>query len=243
MFLIGNRFVDHLAQAHHVLQTVNHPGFGRRPVASRTPSLLIVGFDAFRQVEMRDEPHVGLVDAHTESNRRHHDHAIIAQKPLLVGGAHARVEPRMVGQGRMTLRGKPHRSFLDLAARHAIHDARATRLSGEKMRKLLARIGTRAHGVADVRAIEAADKPVWIFKRQTHRDVGTGTLVSRRRQCHARHTGEVLAQLAQREVVLPKIVSPLRDTVRLVNRDQYRVRADQLGERFSLQNSLGRDIE
>src|SRR5690606_41264003 len=41
----------------------------------------------------------------------------------------------------------------------------------------------------------------------------------RRRERDARHAGKALAQPVQREVVLPKVMSPLRYAVRFVDRD------------------------
>jgi hypothetical protein len=38
---------------------------------------------------MRDEAHVGLVDAHAEGDRRHHDHAVLAQEARLVAARSA----------------------------------------------------------------------------------------------------------------------------------------------------------
>jgi hypothetical protein len=36
---------------------------------------------------VRDEAHVGLVDAHAEGDRRDHHHAVLAQEAALVGRA------------------------------------------------------------------------------------------------------------------------------------------------------------
>src|SRR5674476_1505125 len=51
---------------HDVGQAIGHPGAGRLAVAARAAGLLIIGLDALGQIEMRDEAHVRLVDAHAE---------------------------------------------------------------------------------------------------------------------------------------------------------------------------------
>ena len=47
---------------------------------------------------MGDESHVGLVDAHAERDRRHHDDTVFAKEALLRAPAHTRVESRVIRQ-------------------------------------------------------------------------------------------------------------------------------------------------
>ena len=79
--------LDHLALLHDVLQPVRQPGRRRQAVAPGPAGLLVVALDRLRQVEVGDEPHVGLVDAHPERDRRDHDQAVLAQEAGLVGRA------------------------------------------------------------------------------------------------------------------------------------------------------------
>jgi hypothetical protein len=93
-FLAGlGRFVDHLAQQHHVAEAVGHPGLGRQAVAAGAAGFLVVALDRLGQVEVGDEAHVGLVDAHAEGDRRDHHDAVLAQEAALVRGARSCVMP------------------------------------------------------------------------------------------------------------------------------------------------------
>ncbi len=74
---------------HDVLQAVDHPRLGRFAVATGAAGFLIVGLDALRQIEMRDEAHVGFVDAHAERDGRDDHHRVVAQKAVLIRGAFA----------------------------------------------------------------------------------------------------------------------------------------------------------
>ncbi len=158
MLLVGRRFVDHLTQPHHVLQAVDHPRLRRLAVAPGAAGLLIVGFDALRQIQMRDEAHVRLVDAHAEGNRRHHDHAVLALEARLMSLAHFGREPRVIRHGGEAFLFEPCRGLLDLRARHAVDDARLAAEVVEKAPQLASRIGLHADRVADVGSIEAADE-------------------------------------------------------------------------------------
>jgi hypothetical protein len=53
---------------HDVAEAVGHPRVGGRAVAAGAAGLLVIALDALRQVEVRDEAHVGLVDAHAEGD-------------------------------------------------------------------------------------------------------------------------------------------------------------------------------
>ena len=84
---------------HHVGQAVGHPGVGRQAVAAGAAGLLVVALDALGQVEVRDEAHVGLVDAHAEGDGRDHHDAVLAQEAVLVLRARVRgVQAGVVGQ-------------------------------------------------------------------------------------------------------------------------------------------------
>ena len=120
---LGLALVDHAALVDHVGQAVGHPGIGRRAVAAGAAGLLVVALDVLRQVEVGDEAHVGLVDAHAEGDGRDHDDAVLAQEAVLVAAAHAGVQPGVVGQRGEALVGQPGGGFLDLLARLAVDDA------------------------------------------------------------------------------------------------------------------------
>ena len=53
-------------------------------VAAGAAGLLVVALHRLRQVQVRDEPDVGLVDAHAERDGGHHHQAGLAQEPRLV---------------------------------------------------------------------------------------------------------------------------------------------------------------
>ena len=120
---VGLALGQHLAQQHHVLQAVAEPGVGGQAVAAGAAGLLVVGLERLRQVEVRHEPHVRLVDAHAEGDGRHHDQAVLAQEALLVHAAHLGAQARVVGQGGDAVVGKERRRLLGAPAREAVDDA------------------------------------------------------------------------------------------------------------------------
>ena len=72
---------------------------------------------------MSDEPHVGLVDAHAESDRGDDDHAVLGEELLLGGAAHLGGQAGMIGERAATLRRQPSGRLVDGLAAEAIDDA------------------------------------------------------------------------------------------------------------------------
>ena len=73
---------------------------GRQSVAPRATGLLIVGFDAARQIIVDDEAQIGLVDSHTESIRRNDNrnftrHECLLNRSALVAGQAGMVEGQL----------------------------------------------------------------------------------------------------------------------------------------------------
>ena len=123
---IAGTLVDEPPLLHDISEAVRHPGQRRLAVAARAARLLVVPLDRLRQIDVRDEPDIGLVDAHAERDRRDHHDAVVAQEPGLIGRAHRRVEPRVVRQRVDALRAQILRRLLDGLAAERIDDAGGT---------------------------------------------------------------------------------------------------------------------
>ena len=114
---------DHLPLLHDVGQAVGHPRGGGQAVASGASGLLVVALDALRQVEVRDEPHVGLVDAHAERDGGDHHDAVLAEEARLVGRPHRRRQAGVVRQGGDALLAQCFGRLLHRLPRQAVDDA------------------------------------------------------------------------------------------------------------------------
>ena len=120
--------VDHLTQGDHVLQAVHHPGVRGFAVAPGAARLLVIGLHALGQIQMGDEAHVRLVDAHAEGDGGADDDPVLAQKTRLVPPANLGGQAGMVGQGREPLFPEEGRRALHLLARQAVDDARIAQM-------------------------------------------------------------------------------------------------------------------
>ena len=87
LHLFAGALLNAFAQNHPVIEPVAEPAGGRQAVAAGAAGFLIEMLHALRHVQMRHKAHIGLVDAHAESHRGHHNHAVVAGEAALVGFA------------------------------------------------------------------------------------------------------------------------------------------------------------
>ena len=240
------RLRDPLAQLHDVLKAIGHPRVGRFPVAPRAARFLIIGLNCFRQIEVGDKAHVGLVDAHAERHCRDNDDAVLVQELCLHAGADVRFKPGMIGQRQPPLGVEPRRRLFDRLARQAVDDTGIARVLGlKKLPELFPCAGGPHLGdrVADVGAIETRDETGRIFERQFGHDLLAGTLVCRCRQRDAWYAREAFGQDLELAILGPEVVPPLRHAVRFVDGEQRHLVLRQHVERAFLHEAFRCDVQ
>ncbi len=246
---IAGTLVDHAALLHHVLETVGEPRRRGQPVAAGTPRLLVVALDRFRQVDMGDEADVGLVDAHSERDRRDDHDAVFAEEALLRAATHTGVEARVVRHGVDAVGDEERRKLLGGRAGERVDDARhrfargIPPLAAHEVEQLPAHVDLGRDAVLDVGTIEARHEVPRAVEREPCGDLAVRRLGGGGRERDARHVGPALGELRQREVVGAEVVTPLGDAVRLVDREEgdaplFEEALDRLGI-----EPLWRDVE
>ena len=169
---------------------------------------------------MRHEAHIGLVDAHAERDRGDHHDAVLAQEPGLIRRAHGGVEPGVIRQRVDALGAQELGGLLDALAAQRVDDSRGPRrLRADEREQLLARFDLRVDAVLDVGPVEARDEVLRVGQLQALGDLPVSRVGCRGGQGDARNPRELLAEVAEREVVGAEVVAPLRHAVRFVDRD------------------------
>ena len=193
---------------------------------------------------MRDKAHVGLVDSHAERHRRDDNDPLLAHEALLMAGAGLGRQAGMVGHGGAPLPGQEFGRLPDGAAGHAIDDAGvAGMLVLDKAQKVVARAALRHDAIEQVRPVVTGGEQRRSFEMQTLDDVATGRLVGGRGQRDQRRLRKAVFQDAERLVVAAEIVAPLRDAMRLVDREQRDLHAAEQVQRMWQREALGGDIQ
>ena len=144
-------------------------------VAACTASLLIVAFEAFRYVVVNDETHIGLVDAHAESDGGNDDIHFFHQEFVLVLGTHFVVQSRMVGKGFDSVELQQLGQLLHAFAGEAVDDAAFAFVLSDEFHYLTVELdrfrGFGAYLVVEVRPVERGDEEVGVLHAQVLDDV------------------------------------------------------------------------
>ena len=181
-------------------QAVGHPRVGGQAVAAGAAGLLVIALDALRQVEVRDEAHVGLVDAHAERDGRDHDDAVLAQEARLVRGARRGVHARRDRAARAMPLPASHAAVSStLLARQAIDDAGfAGVLVADEAQQLRARVvlvDDACSGCSGRSKLETKTRASSSASRCD--DLGARLRVGGGGERDARHAGKALVQHAR----------------------------------------------
>ena len=91
--------------------------------------------------------------------------------------------------------------------------------------------------------MEAGDEDLRRLHLQRAQDVVARARIRGRGQRDARHAGELFGQAGQLAVLRAELVAPLRDAMRLVDREQRELQARQPLQRAVAQQPLGRDVQ
>ena len=105
------------------------------------------------------------------------------------------------------------------------------------------RAGLGRHAVADVGAVEAAEEGARIVQAEPRCDLAPGRRIGGRGQRDPGHLGPALAQDGELQILRAEVVAPLRDAVRLVDREQRERELVEPGEETVAEEPLGRDVE
>ena len=187
-------------------------------VAAGTSRLLIVAFEALRDVVVDDEAHIGFVDAHAKSNGGDDDVDALHQEVVLRLGTCLRVEACMIG-GSLDVVGLQHGcQLLHLLSRKTIDDAALAGILLDETDDLLVDVlRLLPHLVIKVRAVEGALELNGSDDAQTLLDIGAHLIGGSSRECDDRGIADAVDGWADIAILRSEVVSPLRDTVCLVD--------------------------
>ena len=193
---------------------------------------------------MEDRPDVGLVDAHSERDRGDDDLEPPAEERGLDPIALRGLEPRVIGR-RRELGAELGAELLRVLARGRVHDGRAASLLREDVAHRLEALA-RAHLEhldGEVRPAEAVNEALPAGEPELLDDVVLNERRRGRGERDDRRGAQHRQPLAEHPVIGPEVVTPLRDAMGLVDRDEHGFApGEHLGEAGDAQ-ALGGDEE
>ena len=229
-------------------RAIQGDALGRFAVAPAPADLLPIGLQAARRIGVDDEAHIGLVHPHAEGDGGDHDGALLGQKPLQPPVAFARVHAGVIGDGVGPGVAQRLGHAVAAVAAAAIDHARLAAPFAHQFDDPRVGLGARGAFLAlgrqlQVRTRETVDEDPGLLQPQRAQDVVAGAGVGGRRHRDARRVRKPLGQQTQIAIVGTEVVSPLRDTVRLVDGDQTQRQFRQPIHHGPGRQTLGRDIQ
>ena len=108
---------------------------------------------------MRNEAHVGLVDAHAKRDGGDDHDTVLVDEAILIAGAHVGVKAGMIGQRLDAGLGERSGGILDLGARQAVDDAGVAGMAlADEGFQLGLRVLLVDDFILDIRAIETRNE-------------------------------------------------------------------------------------
>ena len=167
---------------------------------------------------MNHEAHIRLVDTHTEGDGSHNHVDALHEEIILCGRARSTIQSGMI-RSRLDLIGAEHcRQFLHLLSGETIDNTALPRILSDELHDLLINLlRLRSYLIIQVRSVERALELHRIQNTQTLLDIRPHLIRSRSRQGDDRCLTNLVHDRTDTSVFRSEIMSPLRDTVRLVN--------------------------
>ena len=209
--------VDEIIDLCDVRITVEQGAIRGQSVASCASDLLIITLDALRQIEVNDEAHIRLVDAHAERDGGDDDLRVVADERLLILFSFDILQPRVIRTCGIFFGGEIRGEFVHLLARETINDARLVFVAIEEFDHLTDRLALANDFDVEILAVETGDE--FIRGRKFER-VANILPHARRGGGGERETNrlrEALAHFDELTILGTKVVPPFRDAVRLVD--------------------------
>ena len=190
---------------------------GWQAVAAGAPDLLVVALDAFGQVVMHHEAHIGLVDAHPEGDRRHDDLDIIPDEGFLVAAALIILQPGMVGADGIAFAGEGFAQFIHLPPGETVDDAGLILVTFQKAYGLDGGVALGCDFDIQVFPVEAGYELIRVGKVQGGFDVAAYARGGGGGQRQADRLRELPAYLHQLAVLGAEVVTPFGDAVGFID--------------------------
>ena len=216
--LFGQRLALHeFFEFLNILITIKGQAVSSAAVAARAARLLIIAFEGLGNIVMDYITHVGLVDTHAESDRRDDHIDLLIQESILIRRTGNGIHAGMVRRHLDAVGGQQFGQLLDLFAAQAVDDSGFARITLDIADDLFGRIGLRTYLIKQIRPVERRFEHGRIEHTEVLLDIHLHLRRGRSGQRDQRGGTDIVDDRADAAVLRAEIVSPLGNTVRLVD--------------------------
>ena len=217
--LLCHRLVLHkLLQLSQVLACVESNADAFASVASSTSGLLIVAFQTLRDIIVDNKSYIRLVDTHTEGDGSHNHVETLHQEVVLGLRTGGRIQTGMIRCSLDVVSLQHLGQLLHLLSRQTIDDTTLTWMLTDKHDNLaIYVVSLLTYFIEEVWAVERALELSGINNAQVLLDICAHLVGSRSRKCNHRCLAYLVDNRAYASILWAEVMSPLRDTVRLID--------------------------
>src|SRR6267142_836961 len=192
---------------------------GGEAVTAGAACFLVILLDTFRESEMNDGAHGGLVDAQAEGHGAHQDAHFVGHPLFLVFAAGAAIHLAVIADGGDAVFFEEIDGFANASDGGRVDDDAAVRdLPHGAKEEFVLRSGVGlADDVAEVRAAKTSDVFVWIAEAELLDDVPANASGGAGGEGGDGAVGKNLAQATELAVLRAEFMAPLGNAVGLVD--------------------------
>ena len=186
-------------------------------VTPGTPCLLIIALQTFGNIVVDHIPNIWLVNTHTKRNRRHdHIHFLIEER-ILIGSTCGCIHTRMVRRHLNTISSQQLGQLLNLFAAQTIDNARLAGIIFNISDDLFIDVDFGTNLIKQIGTIERRFENRCIQHPEIFLNIHLHLRRSRSGQRNQRCRTNIIDDRSDTTILRPEIVSPLGNTVCLIN--------------------------
>ena len=205
------------SQTLDVVRAVETDTLSFAAVTTCTACLLIVSFQTLRDVIVDHKTNVRLVDTHTERDRRYDHLTLLHQECVLVRTTRRSIHTGVIRTSRDTIHFQYLCQVLHLLTRQTIDDTALAFHPADIAHKVFIYLfRLRPYFVIQVRTVKTALENGCIWHTKVLLDIFLHFRRSRSRQRYNRRLTDTLNHTADLTVLWTEIMTPFRDTMRLI---------------------------
>ncbi len=242
--LLGNRLAVHeFLELLDILVAVEGQAVALTTITTGTTRLLVVTFERLGNVVVNHIAHIGFVDTHTEGDRCHNNIDTLHEEVILIRRTRGGIHTGMVGTGFDAVGYEQLGQLLDLLAAQAVDNTALTLVLLDVEDNIVVHIALGADFVVEVRAVERGAEDRRIVHAEVLLDIHLHLGGSRRGQGDERRIADLVDDRADTTILRTEVVTPLRDTVRLVDGVERNLDFTQKGDIVLFRERLGGEVE
>ena len=204
---------------------------------------LVIALQRFGHVVMDHEPHIGLVNPHSEGDGRDNDVHVLHQELILNAAPLMGIHPRMVSQRFDAVDLQEFRYFFNLFSAQTIDDPTFSRVLFGMTHNLLHGVLFGTHLIKQILAIERRFEQHRILHFQILLDVRLHLRCCRCGQSNDRNVCDLLHNGPNAAIFWSEIMSPFRNAVGFIDRDKADAYALQEIDVVLFRQTLGGHVQ